>query len=263
MKIKSLPFFFLFLLAALVSSARAIVIVGSMTQRRDALPGASYQGSILVKNGAIEAHGVNIYQTDYHFDADGRNVYAEPGRSPRSNAAWISFSPRRLSIPAGGTAEIRYTVHIPGEPGLVGTYWSLLMVEDTGSAVSRDAEKRKGMATSIRYGVQIATSIGDTGTSKLRFSKAELRRGQGSLVLSLRVENAGERWLAPSFSAELFGADGKSAGRFKGIKTALYPGTSTLVSFELASLPKGKYKAMVIADNGDERVYGAQYQFIL
>jgi len=39
----------------------------------------------------------------------------------------------------------------------------------------------------------------------------------------------------------------------------IYPGTSVRHKIDLSSLPGGKYMALVVADNGDEYIFGAQY----
>jgi hypothetical protein len=62
----------------------------------------------------------------------------------------------------------------------------------------------------------------------------------------------------PKMSLELFDETGKSAGKFPSNLTRIYPGSAYRYRFNLPdSLPPKKYKALVIADCGENKVFGA------
>ena len=117
----------LFIMPSAFLSAE-VIIKGSMTHEQTVLPGESYTGSIEVSNPEDKPQDVKIYQTDYLFYADGRVLYGAPGKIARSNADWISFSPKRLTIPPKDTVNIQYTVKVPDDKTMIGTYWSISMV---------------------------------------------------------------------------------------------------------------------------------------
>ena len=71
-----------------------------MTQERQAKPGETYRGTIVLRNTGAAPAEAKVYQTDYSFAADGSNLYGAPGRLPRSNANWISLSRELVTIPA-------------------------------------------------------------------------------------------------------------------------------------------------------------------
>ena len=48
-------------------------------------------------------------------------------------------------------------------------------------------------------------------------------------------------------------------GRFEAGRMGIYPGCSARFRIDLSGLPAGRYKAIVVADCGDENVFGAQY----
>ena len=47
--------------------------------------------------------------------------------------------------------------------------------------------------------------------------------------------------------------------RFETDRKRLYPGTSVRYSVDLTEVASGSYQALVVVDNGDEHVFGAQY----
>jgi len=260
-------FYLLFLLVFLLltdTCLASVSVVGELTRAKSASPGVKYDGIIVLKNTGDSTSQVKIYQTDYFFTSDGTNVYGDPGSMPRSNAGWITFTPNLLSIPPKETSTVYYTVKISEDTGLKGTYWSMLMVELSSGAGSqivkdRDGEARMGIQVVIRYGVQIVTDIGDTGTMNIKFLDKKLVRSDKETTFHLDVENTGERRLKPLLWAELYNTEGENIGRFESEKKIIYPGCSVRHSLDLTGVPKGEYKALVIVDNGDENLFGAQY----
>jgi len=77
--------------------------------------------------------------------------------------------------------------------------------------------------------------------------------------LQLDLENTGQRYLRLLVWAELYDEQGTSVGRFQAGRRGVYPGCSTRFHADLSQVPPGKYNALVVADNGDEYVFGARY----
>ncbi|KPL00799.1 MAG: hypothetical protein AMJ91_03245 [candidate division Zixibacteria bacterium SM23_73_3] len=275
---KLLYLFLLFVVLADTALA-GVSVVGGLTREKALEPGAKFEGTIKLQNTGETTCQVSAYQTDYLFYADGSNVYGEPGSAVRSNADWLTISPKRLTIPPGEEASVYYSGQVPEikelasihddvqlleSPSLVGTYWSMVMIEpepETGpESVEGEAGKVKiGIQTKVRYGIQIVTHIGDTGIRKIRFLDRRLANQEGQITLQLGIENIGERWLSPTVWVELYDDEGIEVGRFEAGKKRIYPHCSVRHEVDLSGVPKGNYKALVVVDNGDEYVFGARY----
>jgi hypothetical protein len=262
---KVLCFFLIFVFWA-DSSFPGISVIGELTREKTLQPGEKFEGSINLKNTEKSSCQVNVYQTDYLFYADGNNIYGEPGSAVRSNAGWLSVSPNRLTIPPNQMASVYYTLQVPESPDLIGTYWSMVMIEpvpQTGPESIEDetGKVKMGIQTKIRYGIQMVTNIGNTGARKIKFSDKKLINQDGQKFLQMDIENIGERWLSPTVWVELYNNEGTKLDRFESGKKRIYPGCSVRHKVDLTDVPKGKYKALVVADNGDEYVFGAKYDF--
>jgi len=263
------PFFtvflgFLFVFCVKVGFCAGISVIGELKREATLEPGAKTAGKIIVCNNSDKPQQVKVYQTDYLFWADGRNEYGEPGNTPRSNAKWIKVTPLQITVPPKSTESIYYTIEVPQDENLCGTYWSMLMVEPIPEKMLKppNPEEDKvtvGIYTVLRYGIQLVTHIGKTGTREIKFVDKQILEKEGKKTFSLDIENTGERALAPLLWAELYDQQGILVGRFEAGRMGIYPGCSARFRIDLSGLPAGRYKAIVVADCGDENVFGAQY----
>jgi len=99
----------------------AISVVGELSREITVSPGDKIEGTILVKNNGEEVVQARVYKNDYLFFADGRNLYGEPGTTPRSNANWVSLQPTQIDVPPHESAAVYYTIEVPTGTDLVGT----------------------------------------------------------------------------------------------------------------------------------------------
>jgi hypothetical protein len=260
----------LILLVFLCTAATAhagVSVVGSLTRENTVVQGDRYEGDIMLRNSDEKPVEVRIYKKDYLFYADGRNLYDEPGSTPRSNATWLTIQPAQLTVPPKGTGAFHYTVQVPKNTNLKGSYWSLLMVEPMAPpAVLPGQEKNKvsvGLQTVVRYAIQIVTDFGDSGEWQLKFRDKKLVMSEGKRLFEIDIENVGERWLSPMVWIELYNAEGAPAGRFESSQKRIYPGCSVRHQMDLTGVPAGTYNAVAIADNKDDHVFGGQYEITI
>ncbi len=242
---------------AQTASLAGVAVVGSLARSHNVQPGQSFEGIILVKNTGRESVEVRLSQTDYQFFADGRTRYDPPGSHPRSNADWLTVRPVRFSLGADETVSVSYKGVVPEKPDLAGTYWSIVMVEP----LARSANNPTGLVvqTQVRFGVQLVTEVGDAPRGPIRVLDKKLIQKK----LQLDLENSGVRLLIPSVWVELFNRQGQSVGKFEAGRSRIFPGCSVRYQVDLTDVPAGRYSALVIVDNGDENVMGAQYELEL
>lgn len=251
------------MIAAFASPALAISLPGGLTIEKTILPGGSASGSIVILNNEAAAQTVRIYQTDYVFRADGKNEFGKPGSTARSSANWITLSSNQIVVPPKGSAEISYKISVPDKENLRGTYWSVIMAEPVpdASLTPPSPEKGKvsiGVQAVFRHAVQVIVNIGDTGVRALEFTSKKLKSEKGKTFLIIDAKNTGERWLVPELYVDLFDQSGQ-AKRCRGGKFRIYPGCSVRYAVDLGQLGRGTYNALVVADAGEENVFGAKY----
>lgn len=256
-------------LVLMAGAAQAgLAVVGGLSRISSGEPGEELEHEIVLRNSDDTDVLVRIYPTDYLFYADGRSEYGEPGSTERSNAQWFKLSAEWITVPARSEAAVYYRGRLPAGEALSGTYWSMLMVEPLGPPDLQDVSDQRGrpgmsVATQVRYGIQIITDVGETGAPDLHFLDRRLIGDNGDRVLQLDVENAGNRWVHPLTWVEIYDESGGFVGRFESSRKRIFPGCSVRHEFDLSEVAKGKYTALVIIDNTDEHVFGAQYNLEL
>ncbi|HDQ44239.1 MAG TPA: hypothetical protein ENN17_01905 [bacterium] len=236
-----------------------IIVVGDLAHDHALVPGGGARGTVTLQNSGERAASIRIYQNDYFFDASGKNLYGEPGTQARSNAPWIRFSPQLITLVPGERQDVNYEIAVPDDPTLSGTYWSMLMVEGQ----PPPEEKGKGLSISVvmRYGIQIATTVGHEASVALAFTNPRLTALNDRRIFTLDIENTGDRQVRPEIWAEFFTAAGRSLGKFPAGQRRIYPGTSIRAEWDLTDLEPGAYRALVITDCGEDDLFGTNLSF--
>jgi len=252
-----------------VASAQ-ITVRGQLAHDLNAVPGQVVTGSISVDNETDQPQQARIYLRDYMFFADGTNAYDEPGTVERSNAPWVQFTPEALTVPPGSSAEVSYSIAVPDSAD-GGSFWSMLMVEaiEPGSATSTsgddgEEERQVGFRQVTRYGVQLAVHLQEESVKEVAFDNIQLLADEeGQTWFLADVTNTGSLMLRPNVYMRIFAEDGSESGPFDGVQFRMYPGTSVRQRIDLSDLPAGTYQALLIVDNGDDAVFGGQYELTL
>jgi hypothetical protein len=249
-------------LAAPVAARAQIAVVGSTLEERTAAAGETYTGTIMVRNLTQQDQPVRIYQTDYLFFADGTSHFDTVGTARRSNGRWVTPTVRSLLVAPGSEMTVTYTVKVPANDSLVGTYWSAIMVEGAPTEAGRPSAGRPqvGIGAVVRYAVQVATHIRDAGSRRVSFANSKfLTTADSTQSFELEVKNEGERAYRPALWIEVYDEQGTLRANARQERGLLYPGTSLKQTFALGRLPPGSYRAIVFADSGEDTVFASQF----
>ncbi len=245
------------LLFPVAQTMAGISVENGLTQVFKVNPGQTYTGEIEISNFGDKDQYARIYQRDYLFNYKGEAFYKKPGSIDRSNAKWIDINGNYVKVPAHKKLTVQYEIKVPDDSLLTGSYWSVILVEGVNEIDTNSFSKGVNIQTVMRYAIQVITNIGNTGMRKLEFMAADLVKEDSVRYLQVDLKNSGERYLRPVLKLELFDKSGKSAGVFTAQPRKTYPGTSVRIKVYLdAALPEGIYQALLVADTGEDDVFG-------
>lgn len=249
---------FLILALTSLSATASIRITGDLLREFTLSPGEATSGEIVIYNTGEEPTDFEVTKRDYLFYAEGRSEYPSAGSVERSNASWISFSlPPEVTINPDEEFPLNFTIDVPDDESLTGTYWSIILIQSA-RPPAEEPEEGVGVRQVVRYGVQIAVNIGDTGERKIDLLGVEPVKQTESKTVRVNIKNVGERAVSPITRLELYDDQGKKYGPFEGSEYMIYPGCSVSYTIPLEEVPDERFQGVIIIDNGDESVWGAR-----
>ena len=252
------------LFAAIAFSSAAssqVTVVGNLVQEQEAVSGAKYQGTVILRNDGTNPVNVRAYITDYRFTADGRSEFAEGGTTARSNGQWITLSSRSIVLSPKQSTALRYAVDVPVSlpDSAMGSYWSVIMIEPEISPVKR----RPGtvdIKTVTRQGVQVVTHVGH-GAARITFANVKTGRDSSAqATLQFDVGNSGTRARKLRLSVDIYDEEGRLVTSLAKQRGIVYPGCSIRQLFSLESLKKGTYSAFLVADAADDDLFAGKFR---
>lgn len=260
--------------------------MGDLLHQKETSINSKYGGSMLIKNSSTTPKSVKVFQREYQNKCSGDLKLDLPDKSknPRSNAAWISFSPQNLTVPPNGISRVNYTVDVPNDTLLKGSYFSAIIVEEIVSdretlvdegaptVTPKRVESKKTTVRTINktnYVFLIVSDIEQTGNFSAKISNPRLFKTKDNhRLLSFEMENDGEKVLKSIVWVELYnGSTGLKVrngdnDKFMGGSGTLPPGSCTRKSIDLGIIPSGNYKAIIMVDAGGDNLWGSQYNFV-
>lgn len=238
------------------TATAGIVVLNGLSHAHKMLPGEVYTGEIVVQNAQDSEQQVKLYLRDYLFYKTGEIQYDEPSGRQSSNTSWIKLSPTNVTLSPKEKKVIAYEIKVPETLPKEGTFWSVVMLESVQKLDETSAPNNVQINTQVRYAIQLITHIGNEFHKKLQISGVQLAKLDNTALAVVDVENVGNYLLTPHISLELFDGTGNSVGVFKSEKRKTFPGTSLRFKLPLQDIPKGDYKALLLADCDAENVYG-------
>lgn len=265
---------------ALSPLSAEISIIGDLLEQFESTPGGEAKGSFTIRNIGQTDESVRIFATDYTYKADGTTHYHEDNPNVahgRSNVEWITLDTQKALIAPGEERVVHYSVKVPTGQPLVGTYWSILMIEPEVQITETD--KGVSLTPIFRYAVQIMNHFRDGAKADLKVESAKVDVVQPHLhekiaakegeekprkvEFTLDIANDGDLGLNPEITCELLDKNGTTVFEGKHPKSWLLPDCSVRSRFDVTNLPSGKYSGIFTMDAGGENYFGAREEVVV
>ncbi|MBU4317753.1 MAG: hypothetical protein KKF30_10825 [Proteobacteria bacterium] len=266
LKLKLIQTLILSLVFLTAHPATAITVSSDLCQEKISETGTSYSDVVKIFNKDKKPVEIKFYQKDYRFFSDGTNQFGDPGKEARSNAGWIKQLPQQATIQPEETLLVNYTVDVPNDGQLTGSYWSMIMVEQVNQEeleMLSSSQKQTGIHQLTRYGIQVVTHIGDTGTRQIEFKNLKLIKNSDKRFLQIDMANSGTRALRTALWVDFYAETGGFTKKVNGTRRRIFPDCGVMQELDLGEIPPGDYKAVVVADAGEETVFGTSFSIKL
>jgi hypothetical protein len=255
--------FFLCLLPLIISFELNSLQVGGLTYLNNFKPGETAQVSVTLISDRDKPELVDMKLCDYWCNSEGQHFFEEVGLQPRSNADWVRLSSFREIINPGERREVYFTIQVPKNDQLNGSYWSILLIEPTDPLQTlTESEQGFVLHVKIRYAFHIVTNVGE-GNPSLKITKKGVEKIEDKKFFAVNVTNTGDLFLNPKMTIKLFNKQGKLEKTQETQSERLYPGSSSRFLADGEGLPEGNYTAFLLLDNGDGRLFSDTFEINL
>ncbi len=226
-------------------------------------PGTQKTNTFSIENDGSDENEIRVYQADWNIKPNGENIYLEPDMLSRSNANWISISPRQFTLQPDETKEIRVSIKVPN--GIEGTYWSVILVEGEPKKVKTE----EGTTVLVRKRFAIKVFVTPPGTAKKEAKITNLSvGGLNPLTVTVDVENVGNSYLqlAGESKVEIRDVRGETIEEMNIDNILLLPGGERRLKLVSSRgkgdlLSPGDYLALAMIDYGGHVLSGKQARF--
>ncbi len=253
-------YWLLSILMLLISAPAESLQVSGLTYLNTFKPGETAKVSVMLISDKDTPELVDLKLCDYWCNSEGQHFFEETGKQPRSNASWITLGSARETINPGDHREIFFTINVPKDASLKGSYWSVLLIEPS-DPIQTLVESKEGfqLQVKVRYAYHIVTNIGN-GTPSVKIVNKEIQQISGKQQLAVDALNTGELFLNPKMTVKVFSKQGKLEKTSETQTDRLYPGSSVRYLADAEGLQAGNYTAFLLFDNGDGKIFGDSFQ---
>lgn len=195
---KYLPLLFLLIAAPVFGQEKLSTTVIPPRLELEALPGATLQESLRVRNESDADQAFKVTAKDFIVtNNQGTPLPVDEAVSGRwSLASWITVSPKQILVPAGQTAAVDLIIAVPPD-GLAGGHYAMVVYEP----VAEGRPEGTGAAVSPQVGSLIYLKvIGDvTEAANLKeFKVDQFFKHYGPTQITAEIENLGDIHLRPT-----------------------------------------------------------------
>ncbi len=260
----------LLLLIVYYKDSEALIITGDSAVWHRTNAGEISKGAIQVYNEKESPESIRIYTTDYLYQADGSSLFENAAGHNRSNQAWITLDHKQIDIPAKSSATVRYTLHTPDSPDIQGSYWSMIMIEPISPELlqppsEETGELRMAIKHITRFAIQIISNVGNTTIVDLEFKDFQLGKTENNdeITIDIEIAGKGERITRTDLWVEIYDQNQGLVGKYSSDPFGLHPGCSRMARINIPSLTEGTYQALIVADCGEDDVFGVQTELVI
>lgn len=249
--------FFLFFILLPFFPLAGISVINGLTHAYQVREGGSYAGFIEVQNTGEAEQRVRFTLQDFLCNADGQSFYEAPALHGRSNAGWIELKGTEIVLAPREKYRLAYSVSVPEQLELPGSYWSVVMVEPVEEVKADPRENAFQVVTRVRYAVQVVCTTERPAKAEVKFVKTEVVKVEDRRYLSVEVEGKGELYHTASVSAEFYNtATGLAGGVYKSLVQSVFPYTTRRFMIDITSMDPGKYTGILLAECSGDHTFG-------
>jgi hypothetical protein len=231
-----------------------VAIINGLTQVKSGTSGDVIQGEVVLLNTSNEEQRVIFEINEALFSCSGPRIYTEKNPHAQSSSSWFSAEVADKVLAAKEKYVYKYTITIPDDQNLRGSYWNMLMVTIEKPIKEETLNDNVGLNTKLRYGVGIITNVNSLDEVNLYFDQVDLKNEGETPVrqLEVRINNGGLFVEGVVLSLEVYDQEGNKVNQLSTDRNMAFPGACKSFYLDVSVLEPGDYQCILLAESRDE-----------
>lgn len=242
------------------SSFASIVVVNGLSHEHTLTGTQKAQGNVVIRNTGEKIKRAKVYKTDVYHYCTGETNFDEAVNRDRCSAKWTTISDNELILQPGQTFTLTYALNPPESLEKSGSYWAVIMVEEMEDLDTTLPNAGVKVNALVRYAIQIIGNYEKEAIKQLDILDVSLDTSKGYNQVKVSIQNPGNILMKPIMILEIYDTDGSQIARKEIPYQKIYPGFCKLFEIPITDVPSGKYEAILVADCGDENIYGLKLE---
>jgi hypothetical protein len=232
-----------------------VAIVNGLTHVNSGAAGDVLSGEVVLINSSAQEQRVVFEINEAVFSCSENRAFTPKNPHQQSSSNWFDGELMDKVMAPGEKYTYRYTITVPDDKSLYGSYWTVLMVSIEDPINEELLNSHIGLDTKIRYGVGIVTHIGQSGNVDLAFDSVDLKNTDTlSKNLKIKLKNEGQFMEGVELSLEVYDNNGNKVTEITTDRNMVFPGTCRDYLLDVSSLSPGEYQCILLAGSREEFV---------
>lgn len=233
-------------------SYSSVVVVNGLTHVHNGVNGETITGEIILMNTSIKDQRVTFNLSEAIFSCDSPRVFSNLQSHDQSSSAWYDGNLMDKVLAPKEKYIYKYSIHIPNDETLEGTFWTSLMIEVETPIKEERLTNKIDLDTKVRYAVGLVTNVNEQEQIKVDFNGVELCRTETTKSLKVKISNQSTFLSGVKLSLEIFNKKGVMILELKSGRNMVFPNSCREFNFNLAPLEAGEYEGVLIANAKEE-----------
>ncbi|RIA08550.1 hypothetical protein OE09_0365 [Flavobacteriaceae bacterium MAR_2010_72] len=252
---KSITLSFISFLFCIQIMQANVVIINGLTHSFSGVSGQTFQGQIMLANTSNVDQRVTFDLSEAIYTcADGR-VFTKETMHENSSTNWFESSTMDKVLAPKEKYIYKYSITIPNDATLNGSYWTTLMV-NVDKPIREEVVSSIGLDTKIRYAIRLLTDVNVKEEVDIDFEGVNLSINSVNRKRQLEIKVLNQSIFIENvkLSLEIFDTYGNLLLDTETKRAKVFPEVCRDFIIDVSKLPQGTYQCVVMADSRDEYV---------
>lgn len=234
-------------------SYASIVVLNGLTHVYSGNAGDRIEGELILMNTTDLPQQITFKLNDVIFSCETNRFFTDTVSHKQSSLPWFQGSLMDKVLLPKEQFVYKYSIQIPKDQSLKGTYWSALMIEATKPVKEEQLTTNIQMDTKIRYAIGLITHVNQKENVNIDFEAISLNEDIDTVKsLKIGISNTSLFMEGVQLSLEIYDSKGFKVGERKSKREMVFPGACQQYELDISDLEKGEYECILTADSRKE-----------